>query len=61
MQSKARDIRWETTGWRGVYQEVGEETESGSFPKERWSAKGEEEEIIWDVSLYFKSAIMKGE
>jgi hypothetical protein len=36
---------------RGVYQEVGEETESGSFSEERWSAKGEEEEIIWEVSL----------
>jgi hypothetical protein len=40
-------------GWRGVYQEVGEETESGSFSEERWSAKEEEEEIIWEVSLCF--------
>ena len=38
-------------GWRGVYKEVGEETESGSFSEERWSAKGEEEGIIWEVSL----------
>ena len=37
---------------RGVYKEVGEETESESFSEERWSAKGEKEEIIWEVSLY---------
>jgi hypothetical protein len=31
---------------REVYKKIGEETESGSFSEERWSAKGEEEEII---------------
>ena len=53
------DIHWEAPGWRGVYKEDGEEIESGSFPKERWLAKGKEEEIIWEVSLYFPNVSKK--